>query len=203
MLEAAISKGCNQEVIYYAEKKILNRLLTLARFKKVSSNSHCELFIRFRNQATRAEALYCSARAAIRTTLHSFWSIFWITSVGGPNSSPPIHASQVWIIQSWTPWVLTPTKKTWLAMTVKLSSSRSTTRWWERMWPSPRENFSPRNRTNKKTRDRTYRSRRPIRVGSYSPKILGSTRTSAVRRSTSTKSSRGRSHPFKSLKPIN
>ena len=38
LLEAAIVKGQNSELVYYAEKKILNRLLTLARFKKESSD---------------------------------------------------------------------------------------------------------------------------------------------------------------------
>ena len=35
LLEAAITKGQNSELVCYAERKILNRLLTLARFKKV------------------------------------------------------------------------------------------------------------------------------------------------------------------------
>ena len=38
LLEAAIGKGQNPEIVCYAERKILNRLLTLARFKKESSD---------------------------------------------------------------------------------------------------------------------------------------------------------------------
>lgn len=38
LLEATISRGANPELIYFAEKKILNRLLTLARFKKESTD---------------------------------------------------------------------------------------------------------------------------------------------------------------------
>ena len=36
LLEAAISRGNNEELVFYAERKILNWLVTLARFKKVS-----------------------------------------------------------------------------------------------------------------------------------------------------------------------
>ena len=38
LLEATISRGANSELVFYAERKILNRLLTLARFKKESSD---------------------------------------------------------------------------------------------------------------------------------------------------------------------
>ena len=38
LLEATISRGTNPELIFFAERKILNRLLTLARFKKESSD---------------------------------------------------------------------------------------------------------------------------------------------------------------------
>ena len=45
LLEATISRGNNYEMVCYAEKKILNRLLTLARFKKVSFNPPLTLFL--------------------------------------------------------------------------------------------------------------------------------------------------------------
>ena len=38
LLEATISRGGNPELIFFAERKILNRLLTLAKFKKESSD---------------------------------------------------------------------------------------------------------------------------------------------------------------------
>ena len=38
LLEASITKGQNAELVCYAERKILNRLLQLARFKKESSD---------------------------------------------------------------------------------------------------------------------------------------------------------------------
>ena len=61
LLEAAITKGQNAELVCYAERKILNRLLQLARFKKESSDpgrgallfgkncnqSHSALFLKY------------------------------------------------------------------------------------------------------------------------------------------------------------
>ena len=38
LLDSAITKGQNSELVYYAERKILNRLQTLARFKRESSD---------------------------------------------------------------------------------------------------------------------------------------------------------------------
>ena len=38
LLEAAITKSGNSELVLYAERKMLNRLLTLARFRKESAD---------------------------------------------------------------------------------------------------------------------------------------------------------------------
>ena len=73
VLHHCLVDGRNPELVMYAEKKILNKLQTLSRFKKVSILDMIHLDL-FRNQPTRNVVHFYLARTVIRTNLLSFSS---------------------------------------------------------------------------------------------------------------------------------
>ena len=90
LLHYCLVDGKNPELIMYAEKKILNKLQSLSRFKKVSRRSlTSSLFIfRNRNQRTHTE-VHCSlARTAIKISQHCSSSTFSSTFENGLKNSP-------------------------------------------------------------------------------------------------------------------